>query len=183
MMEKKNKRKKSSLNSLIILNFRYLRQLGYFLFLFLMKKSVALLLLIGLCLACQSQKPINQSIEPIEIITLRENSLIQFDSILLINNEIEYGKVTNQMNATRFPGIPFKSVDFSNQSVVLINLDMTKAKTSTYKIIPEISDQQLKLKLKEQKNEQFDDIPKKQRFIQLLEIPKVNSIEKVEFIP
>ena len=92
MMEKKNKRKKSSLNSLIILNFRYLRQLGYFLFLFLMKKSVALLLLIGLCLACQSQKPINQSIEPIEIITLRENSLIQFDSILLINNEIEYGK-------------------------------------------------------------------------------------------
>lgn len=148
-----------------------------------MKKITAILFLISLFTACLSQKSSIQSVEPIEIITLRENSLDKFDSIQLVNDEIEYGKIVNQINVTRFPGIPFKTIDFINNSVVLINLDVKESKFSFFEAIPKISNQNLLLQLKGQNHSLFDEFPKHIRFIHLIEIPKVKKIERVEIIP
>ena len=110
-----------------------------------------------------------------ELVSLKENTLQEFDSIKLINNADEYYQITNTINSIRMPGIDFKEVDFSTNSVILINMIMdnyydieiyskTNPETTTifYSGI-------------HYKNNQNH--LKKIRLVKLIEIPKTKKIE------
>ena len=110
-----------------------------------------------------------------ELITLRENTFQDLDSIVLINNSEEYYKITNKINETRMPGINFKDVDFDSNSVILINV-----------VMDNYSDIEIYSKTNSEKTTLFysgihyknNQIPSKNiRLIKLIEIPKTKKIE------
>lgn len=85
------------------------------------------LILLSVVTSCSSHKLENNTqqkdnTENEVIITLRENTLEQFDSIQLINSAEKYYQITNTINSIRRPGIEFKEIDFKSNSVLLINM-------------------------------------------------------------
>lgn len=110
-----------------------------------------------------------------ELVSLKENTLQEFDSIKLINNADEYYQITNTINSIRMPGIDFKEVDFSTNSVILINMIMdnyydieiyTKTNPETATIFYS------GIHYKNNQNHL-----KKVRLVKLIEIPKTKKIE------
>ena len=73
--------------------------------------------------ACHQQKiSVNStSDKPEVLLSLKENSLNEFDDYLIINSQKELENVFVKINITRMPGIPAPTIDFENKSVLLIN--------------------------------------------------------------
>lgn len=109
------------------------------------------------------------------LITLRENTLENYDSIQLINTAEEYYKITNIINSIRMPGIDFKEVDFRSNSVVLIN--MLTDNYSDFEIYPKTKNETTTVFYSgiyyEENQMPFKNI----RLVKLIEIPKTKKIE------
>lgn len=116
------------------------------------------------------------------LLILKENSLASYPDFSLVNSNEELGEIFGVINSTRMPGITAPEVDFSTNSLLLVNINLDGKKYSDITLDPlRVSDNQLQVKYRGNDNNQdMLGIPNSYRVIKLIKIEKVTSISKIE---
>jgi len=136
--------------------------------------------------ACHQQKiSVNStSDKPEVLLSLKENSLNEFDDYLIINSQEELENVFVKINITRMPGIPAPTIDFENKSVLLINKKLDdKAKGDLILDKISIKKKVLSVNFKETDETVFQKIPNANRVIKMYLIDKVDAVKSIIFEP
>lgn len=143
-----------------------------------MKFTIPILTSIIVIASCHANRTAEKEIIPITHLVVRENSLNLVDSVYLINNPNEYNLYTNQINAIRRPGIHFKAIDFTQSSILILNMNMENTSYNNYEATL-ISSKENTLFLKGLHDEKFEGVPSQFKLIQFLEIPKTDKIDHI----
>lgn len=143
-----------------------------------MKFTIPILTSFIVLASCHTNRTAEKEITPLIHLELRENSLNLNDSVILINDPNEYDLYTSQINAIRRPGINFKTIDFSQNSILILYMNMENSSFNNYET-KLTSSKETTLFLKGLHDEKFEGIPSQFKLIQILEIPKTDKIDHI----
>lgn len=117
------------------------------------------------------------------LLVLKENSLEGFPEFSLVNSNDELGRIYSALNLTRMPGIVQPKLDFSKNTLVLMNSIVKSDKHFDIDFKTKIVDSKLEIKyFPSSNNKDLSAIPNSYRVIKVVKINKVNAISKIELL-